>query len=154
MHTEITLDVMDAVTVSLGQALRDFQAKTCSVYDTHELQRETTSRRKRQEKAAAAAKDSKQTEEPVHPSEDAQPIDAPDPKSAEGAQLNNVGTTPSQPPTMATKKRKRTTKSSRTAPQCDGSDPVMLSDRLSRLKKPLNLNTYKNHSLGDYTEAI
>lgn len=48
------------------------------------------------------------------------------------------------PKPPATKKRKRATKAS----------VVKDSDKIMRLKKSLNLNTYKNHSLGDYTEAI
>ncbi|KIM86284.1 hypothetical protein PILCRDRAFT_4798 [Piloderma croceum F 1598] len=37
MHNDLSLDVMDTVTVSLGKALRTFRDTTCSVFHTKEL---------------------------------------------------------------------------------------------------------------------
>jgi hypothetical protein len=48
LHTDLTLDVMDKVTVALGNALRAFSTKTCAAFDTHELKRETEARNRRE----------------------------------------------------------------------------------------------------------
>lgn len=168
MHTEISLSIMDEVTIALGKSLRDFREKTCSAYDTKELQREAGTRRKRQTKAAAA-QSGKNTCIAAHVSSDVPAVDSacsnevegtcksgealatdvPLPnKEVEGIQPHSHGMEITPPtPLTAGQKRKRTTKS-------PTMDPPSLPDRLSRLKKPLNLNTYKNHSLGDYTDAI
>lgn len=144
MHTEITLNLMDEVTVALGKSLRDFQEKTCSAYETRELRREAGARRKRQAKTAAAKSVEKEGEVP-------------------GADTNTGNAGPSkeavEPPAKKPPgKRKRATKHSGTASKkkqpANPEDPGFLSDRLTRLKKSLNMNTYKNHSLGDYTETI
>lgn len=136
---------MDEVTVALGTTLRDFQEKTCSAYDTKELSREADARRKRWIKTQTkeAAKDKMQTSSETttttaNPTGESQPN-------------HNVGEAPPQPP--ATRKRKRSTKSTRQSSNTNIAAST-LSDRLTRLKKSLNLNTYKNHSLGDYTETI
>ncbi|KJA13591.1 hypothetical protein HYPSUDRAFT_151446 [Hypholoma sublateritium FD-334 SS-4] len=86
-HTELSLDILESVTIQLGQSLRDFEAKTCSAYDTRELKREETARRRHAESAGATNR--------------------PNSENAAGA-----------------------------------------------LPKVLNLNTYKDHSLGDYVETI
>lgn len=128
---------MDEVTIALGKSLRDFQEKTCSAFDTRELQREARARKKRQTKASATKNEGNGSEnnKPQIPGE-ASP-------SNDGEQ-----SIPLKPP--VTKKRKRTGARVPTSEE----DPTFFSDRLDRLKKPLNLNTYKNHSIGDYTEAI
>ncbi|KAG1818907.1 hypothetical protein EV424DRAFT_1539867 [Suillus variegatus] len=40
MHSDLTLNIMDFVTSTVGQQFREFKAKVCSVYDTHELRQE------------------------------------------------------------------------------------------------------------------
>jgi hypothetical protein len=40
MHTDTTLDIMDAVTSDLGEKLRAFQQKTCTYFKPKELWRE------------------------------------------------------------------------------------------------------------------
>jgi hypothetical protein len=47
MHSDLTLDIMDEVTASLGKAFRHFDANICSAYATKELSRETNARRRR-----------------------------------------------------------------------------------------------------------
>lgn len=139
---------MDKVTVDLGSSLRNFEEKTCSSFDTRELRREAGARRKRQAKAASA-KTTGKTQASTNI-----PVAAQSNKDTEGNQSNIIeeDVSPKPPPT---KKRKRAAKSSHvTAKQAAPADEDQVSDRLKRLKKPLNLNTYKNHSLGDYTEAI
>lgn len=141
---------MDEVTVLLGQSLRDFQEKTCAAYDTRELQREAGARRKRQAKAAAA-RDREKSQQAAQALGDV---------SVTSGTANTTGGSEDIPPNHNTevstpkpgKKRKRTTKASKQNPDAD--EVPLLSDRLARLKRSLNLNTYKNHSLGDYTAAI
>lgn len=53
MHTDETLDVMEQVTVALGQAMRTFQTDTCSSFTTTELPRETEARNRRTARAAS-----------------------------------------------------------------------------------------------------
>ncbi|KAG0694659.1 hypothetical protein DFH29DRAFT_1006136 [Suillus ampliporus] len=45
MHTDETLDLLDAVTVELGKQLRQFQKHTCEAFKTQELRREAESRK-------------------------------------------------------------------------------------------------------------
>jgi hypothetical protein len=40
LHNDLTLDVMDSVTTSLGNKLREFNDKTCSTFITQELDQE------------------------------------------------------------------------------------------------------------------
>lgn len=129
---------MDDVTIALGKSLRNFQEKTCSAYDTQELLREAGARKKRQAKAAAPQ--SSETVQDMN-SVPGEPPNASTSNLTMGTEQNSAG--PTKP---ATKKRKHATKAPRTV--------VKDSDKILRLKKSLNLNTYKNHSLGDYTEAI
>ena len=44
MHHDITLDIFDAETRSLGEKLHDFSMKTCAVFDTVELRQEQQAR--------------------------------------------------------------------------------------------------------------
>ena len=44
MHTDLSLAVMDDVTVELGKQLRSFQSKTCPAFHTRELQHEMNAR--------------------------------------------------------------------------------------------------------------
>jgi hypothetical protein len=48
MHSDLTLDIMNDVTASLGKAFRNFNATVCPVYSTRELPRESAARRRRQ----------------------------------------------------------------------------------------------------------
>lgn len=65
MHNDLTLDVMDAVTVSLGEKLREFNDKTCTAFLTLELEREFNARVRRQAKEAARKR--KSTAQDHHP---------------------------------------------------------------------------------------
>ena len=48
MHTDETLQILDAVMQSLGDKLRKFVSVTCPVFSTKELRREAESRQRRQ----------------------------------------------------------------------------------------------------------
>jgi hypothetical protein len=53
MHNDRTLDIMQAVTVSLGDELRRFSQTTCSAFATKELHREYNARIRREASTAA-----------------------------------------------------------------------------------------------------
>jgi len=55
LHNDLTLAVLDAMTVSLGQKLRAFRDVTCSAFATKELRREYNARIRRDAKKAAAS---------------------------------------------------------------------------------------------------
>jgi hypothetical protein len=52
LHTEDTLQILDEATVCIGKEFQAFAAKTCSAFDTKELNREVNKRMRRQEKQA------------------------------------------------------------------------------------------------------
>ncbi len=56
LHTESTLSIMESVTTQLGKLLREFQAETCSSFDTRELKRETAARKRRAEEVVSTRK--------------------------------------------------------------------------------------------------
>lgn len=90
-HTDLSIKVLETVTIRLGGLLRDFRDVTCKAFDTKELSREVAARMRRTSKKASSA-----------------------------------------------------------SIQADLSPTTTLGKQ----KKPLNLNTYKDHSLGDYVETI
>ena len=53
MHTDATLDILSDITTSLGDSLREFEEKTCSLFETRELERERAARQRRREKITA-----------------------------------------------------------------------------------------------------
>jgi len=55
MHTDETLEVLEAVSGSLGNQLRIFSQDTCSTFATRELRREAESRRRRQVREGTSA---------------------------------------------------------------------------------------------------
>lgn len=46
-HTDLSLDILESVTIQLGNSLRKFQKQTCALYDTRELKREEAARMRR-----------------------------------------------------------------------------------------------------------
>jgi hypothetical protein len=53
MHTDLTLGILSHVTTSLGNNFRVFEEKTCTAFQTWELERERVTRQRRQEKSTA-----------------------------------------------------------------------------------------------------
>lgn len=96
LHTEETLIYLDKLTTALGDQLRKFKKRTCSLFETKELPREVQAREK--------------------------------------------------------KKIKKATKESAGTPAPEPEAPASKSTK--RLLREFKLNTYKNHSLGDYVESI
>ena len=108
-HTDLTLNIMESVTVQLGETLRNFKEKTCSVFDTRELKSEKAS-----EDRQAGATSSTQTQK--------------------GKSVKKSGKTAEKTATATATSKPSTSK--------------------GRKKIFLNLNTYKDHSLGDYIDTI
>ena len=50
MHTDPTLEILDATTISLGQQFRVFVNTTCSAFNTRELNRKANARKWREAK--------------------------------------------------------------------------------------------------------
>lgn len=55
-HTDKSLDILESVTIQLGELLRKFQEKTCPVYNTQELKRETAARVQKSAKKSGVGK--------------------------------------------------------------------------------------------------
>lgn len=53
MHTDPSLKILSQVTTSLGKCVRKFIEKTCSAFQTRELERERAARQRRQDRNAA-----------------------------------------------------------------------------------------------------
>ena len=53
IHSDLTLDVLDEVTTSLGTGFRHFQDRICPAYNSKELPRETDARHRRRQKEAS-----------------------------------------------------------------------------------------------------
>jgi hypothetical protein len=94
MHNDCTLDVMQTVTVSLGNKLRRFSQVTCSAFATKELQREYNARVRRE--ARTAAKKSHGTAGASNPTNQASPteMDPSDSLVNDPPRIPSFGTTP------------------------------------------------------------
>ncbi len=118
-HTDLSLDILNSVTIQLGNSLRKFRAQTCAAYDTKELKREEGNRLRRATKKSL-----------VGNAEITDTTDLPPPNSdvtnLAGPSENSI---PSKPATK--------------------SKPLTGKKRVT-----LSLNTYKDHSLGDYVDTI
>jgi hypothetical protein len=57
MHTDPTLELLSQATTSLGNSIREFEQKTCTLFQTRELNRELDARRRRQEKKSMAERE-------------------------------------------------------------------------------------------------
>jgi hypothetical protein len=131
MHNDLTLDVMEAVTVALGEKLREFKDKTCSAFITRELKRESDARARRQAKKAAADK-GKSTAKRPH-------------RTAQSLHSNSTSTEPSD--------QLKHQLSGVAVESEDVATDASPNGNAKRLKA-FNLNTYKLHALGDYTATI
>lgn len=127
-HTDLSLNILELLTVQLGTSLRKFQTDVCAAYDTKELKREEEARKRKAAKKATIGPDCGQ-ELGIN--------EAAASESGPGAEVisncvasssNSVG------------------KGSQTA--------TSKAKSAGKLRKTLNLNTYKDHALGDYVETI
>lgn len=124
-HTDLSLAVLKSVTIQLGKLLRDFQSDTCAAYETRELGRETAAR------TCQAASKPKANQKASGPASDA-------------AGSKNINSTSSI-------SGKASTSTPASQPEPALSKPKKSAGKQQRT---LNLNTYKDHSLGDYVESI
>lgn len=125
MHHDLTLNLLDSVTETLGEQLRNFSQKICPKFDTLELRREQQARLRREAKKASTRHHSSSSQaEAVSPvindSGHDQAADLP-------AEPQNTSTRPT---------------------------PQRASVKAGRRRKTLNINTYKYHSYGDYARTI
>ena len=67
-HSDLTLDVLDLVTESLGQQFRDFRDKTCPEFETRELEHEFRARVRRKTRNNVTSPARKQGAETIVPS--------------------------------------------------------------------------------------
>lgn len=132
-HTDFSLVLLESGTVQLGDLLRKFQATTCAMYDTRELKREVGARTRQKAKKSSA-------KIPV-PDNAAGAAGVATADNTFDAAVIDAGSVPMM---------------DKTPTQCSPSDAENLKAKKSsgRQRKTLNLNTYKDHSLGDYVESI
>jgi hypothetical protein len=135
MHNDLTLQVMDAATVTLGEKLRDFCQNTCTAFATKELRREFNARVRR-ETTGSTSKCSQTTT-------NAQTQDT----RSDNQILSNAESTPS--PVSG---QEQSVVQSGNEVVADAQ--AKRSKGLGRRLKTLNINTYKFHSFGDYVAAI
>lgn len=133
LHTEETLAVFDEVTVQLGVEFRKFQSKTCSAFNTRELQREKDARSRRQKKKE---KPPPQTSPISHAQSTEVNLSTQHSSrlngSASDTGVDNPDNLTSGDPSPANK----------------------TSHKDERRSKKFSLTSYKYHSLGDYPATI
>src|ERR1700722_11481806 len=167
LHNDFTLDVMDSVTRLLGERLRDFKDKTCSAFETRELKREYNARIRRQAKSTAAKRPPRDVPFEAHNpttatssgSEIVNPPNMTIPSQAVNSQYTTVQPSDPADPRSTTAKPSDaiTTEGNRlrpSPPRVEANVPYEQPSGGARRTKTLNLNTYKLHSLGDYTASI
>lgn len=127
LHSDITLEILDKQTTQLGDALRAFQSKTCTAFETLELKREAEARKRKAiakaqktSRAAAAGRKvkGKQRDRGEGPGLTSQQV------GAQGAEATAL----------------------------DDADEASKSGR--KTKAFSGLNGYKPHALGDYVAII
>jgi hypothetical protein len=130
MHNDLTLEVMDGVTSTTGEKLREFKDITCAAFITRELEREFNARARRQ------AKKETEKKKKILTAKRAQDLAA---NSVNTGERDQLGPQPSTGIPGV--------ESEDTAPTAGVHDK-------SRRLKAFNINTYKIHALGDYTATI
>ncbi|KAG6914461.1 hypothetical protein DXG01_017109 [Tephrocybe rancida] len=130
MHTDHTLQVLDRITVELGQTMRRFVRETCSSFETRELPREAAARDRR----SKAGKNKKKM---------------PNTTSVQEAYSEMTAKNPSN---EAGKNKKRMLAT--TVPEVSSDLTVENSSSNTRRIKAFNLDTYKYHACGDVSPTI
>ena|ERR1700722_16852829 len=166
VHNDSTLGVMDSTTKLLGEKLREFKDKTCSAFETRELKREYNARIRRTAKSIAA-KDPGKTVNALLTHN----LTTTTSSMSEIVSSQNIIIS-SSPQVVMTARPSDTPNPPSTTAQlfepliAEGSNPLLSPPRAqvsvpteqlggkARRIKTLNLNTYKLHSLGDYTASI
>jgi hypothetical protein len=157
MHTDQTLALFDEATTLLGVKFRRFVNHTCGKFNTRELQREANARARR-----AAKKSTTSLAVPFGQAEQARQVaEMPTWAVAQAITLEcHPPPTPTPIPGMQTTAGPSTEHLIGVGGEPTAfSPPVAASSTVpaaitARKTKTFNLDTYKYHSLGDYTEHI
>jgi hypothetical protein len=131
MHTDSTLSLMDAVTITLGRELRTFRDVTCAAFVTTELPKEAAARGRRRRKAQASAGSGSQSHPPPDPTAS---------NAAPGGVAIPIAVPPSSLPSVLLP-----------SPHTTAAVP---SPPIKKRKKTLKISTYKFHALADYVRTI
>jgi hypothetical protein len=134
MHTDVTLNVLDAVTKDFGDKVRKFKQKTCSTFQTRELPRESNARIRRQNRSA------RKSGNPV-------------PVTVRNSTAGRRVSLPSNNPDVerdASLVPEHLPAAAQTVPNALQAS----SCGTGRQLKSFNANTYKHHALGDYASII
>jgi hypothetical protein len=142
MHTEPTLDMLSQATTSLGSRFRDFQEKTCTMFQTRELERERAARQRRQGKRQGKHAVN-HGGRPVFATSNARISSE---GTGEPTNITNHTTGPTPAHTDSRESADATNPISESAPAAPSEGP--------RKPKHLNLKTYTYHALGDYVKTI
>jgi hypothetical protein len=124
LHSDISLEILENETTTLGVEFRRFQTEVCPNFNTRELRKEAASRKRRKTKESGTAmrplkkKSCKETE--VQADTDNSEVVAPKSLPSEG----------------------------------EFGNPENKSRESGTLPKQFNLNSYKNHCFGDYASTI
>lgn len=150
MHHDITLEIFDAETRSLGEKLCDFSTKTCAAFDTIELCRE------QQAHLCREARNESSHGRQNAPANASVPHLTPHSSrtSSNSANLDSLSQGVQQPQSTGGSMNRDlpiciNSAADQTQPQ--GSN---LPTRGGRRHKKLNINTYKFHLYGDYPNTI
>jgi hypothetical protein len=132
MHNDLTLNVMDAVTVSLSEKLRAFTQSMCPAFEAKELHREFN---------VCVWCESKKTASKCHRTAAVQ-------NTSESSSTNQASFDTKISPAHPTAEHCRD--ECVVGPALAGTQ----SSRRGQWHKTFNLTTYKLHSLGDYVKTI
>jgi len=125
MHNDLTLDILEAATASLGKKLREFSQKTCLAFKTKELSREYNARMRHQVRKEAGKTGA---------------------HKPPGTSSSNHQAAPDS--------ETSTCQTSDTNSKVVGPSSAPVGGERGRRRKTLNINTFKSHSLGDYVRTI
>ncbi|KAF5374151.1 hypothetical protein D9615_008829 [Tricholomella constricta] len=146
MHTDSTVELLEALTTEFGQLIRQFRDLTCSAYNTVELPGEAAARVRRTKAVQDVNSAAEVTK--VHsggPNTAAAAVTTPEGLAAATSML-----APAIPPTSSATLMTAASEQSHTATV--GQDQRNWAS--SRRTKKLNLHLYKLHALGDYANSI
>ena len=156
MHTDSTLDILSQATMSLGESIRDFQEKTCTMFQTRELERERAARQRRQEKKTAnrgarstLATPSDTTGESAITANHGTPAGAADNHRAESTNSENHRSVPTPASSSSS------TRAAANVTNSSSGQASKVASNNTRRRKLLNPSTYCTyHALGDYARTI
>jgi hypothetical protein len=155
MHTDPTLDILSQATMCLGKSVRDFQEKTCTMFQTRELERERAARQRRQEKKTAnrgarstLATQSDTTGESAITANHGTPAGAADDHREESTNSENYRSVPTPASSSSS------TRAAANVTNSSSRQASKVASNNTRRQKLLNLNTYTYHALGDYVRTI